>query len=204
MRNEFEHAQIVCSGSHGNEVTVFDLEAAVPAITPRQDGSSHGIWIWKSTCFLPLLVSKNGKEKDREDCIGAFGSTPLLNSERAVEPTTPYTVSFVKILRNVLSTRGCLESFMDLLLHVQGAISKQDTQLRRAIPAEEPLLVTLRFLATGESLSSLHFQFRIGISTLSGIVADTCRALWDVLREEFIPTIIPTTEIWQETAAYFF
>ncbi|XP_069616939.1 uncharacterized protein [Ranitomeya imitator] len=98
-------------------------------------------------------------------------------------------------------TRMSQESFRDLLLRVQGAISRQNTQLRRAIPAEERLLVTLRFLATGESLSSLEFQLRIGISTLSGIVVDTCQALWDVLHEEFIP--LPTPEIWQENAEKF-
>ncbi|XP_069616265.1 uncharacterized protein [Ranitomeya imitator] len=93
------------------------------------------------------------------------------------------------------------ESFRDLLSRVQGAIRRQDTQLRRAIPPEEHLLVTLRFLATGESLSSLHFQYRIGISTLSGIVVDTCRALWNVLREEFIP--VPTADMWREIADKF-
>ncbi|XP_077127814.1 uncharacterized protein LOC143783293 [Ranitomeya variabilis] len=98
-------------------------------------------------------------------------------------------------------TRMSQDSFRDLLDRVQGAIRRQDTQLRRAIPPEERLLVTLRFLATGESLSSLHFQYRLGISTLSGIVFDTCRALWNVLCEEFIP--IPTEDMWKEIAEKF-
>ncbi|XP_069616348.1 uncharacterized protein [Ranitomeya imitator] len=93
------------------------------------------------------------------------------------------------------------DPFRDLLARVQGTIRRQDTQLRRAIPPEERLLVTLRFLATGESLSSLHFQYRLGISTLSGIVADTCRALWNVLRDEFIP--VPTADMWLEIAEKF-
>ncbi|XP_073430082.1 NAD-dependent protein deacetylase sirtuin-3, mitochondrial isoform X1 [Dendrobates tinctorius] len=58
-----------------------------------------------------------------------------------------------------------------------------------------------RFLATGESLSSLHFQYRLGISTLSGIVADTCRALWDVLCPEFLP--LPTAEKWLQISEKF-
>ncbi|XP_069620014.1 protein Spindly isoform X6 [Ranitomeya imitator] len=57
------------------------------------------------------------------------------------------------------------------------------------------------FLATGETLRSLHFQFRIGVSKLSGIIADTCRALWDNLRDEFLP--LPTTEIWEANAKKF-
>ncbi|XP_077145212.1 uncharacterized protein LOC143807474 [Ranitomeya variabilis] len=82
-------------------------------------------------------------------------------------------------------TRMSQDSFRYLLRLVEGAITRQEMQLRRSISAEERLLVTLRFLATGETLRSLHFQFRIGVSTLSGIIADTCRALWDNLREEF-------------------
>ncbi|XP_073422176.1 uncharacterized protein [Dendrobates tinctorius] len=91
------------------------------------------------------------------------------------------------------------QSFSDLLGRVQEANRRQDTQLRRAIPPEEWLLVTLRFLVTGETLSSLHF--RIGISTLSGIVVDNCRALWNVLCPEFMP--LPTAEKWMEIAEKF-
>ncbi|XP_073404157.1 uncharacterized protein [Dendrobates tinctorius] len=98
-------------------------------------------------------------------------------------------------------TRMSQESFLDLLGMVEGNIRRRDTQLRRAIPPEERLLVTLRFLATGESLSSLHFQYRLGISTLSGIVADTCRALWDVLCPEFLP--LPTAEKWLQISDKF-
>ncbi|XP_069621601.1 uncharacterized protein [Ranitomeya imitator] len=98
-------------------------------------------------------------------------------------------------------TRMSKDSFRYLLRLVEGAISRQDTQLRKSISPEERLLVTLRFLATGETLRSLHFQFRIGVSTLSGIIADTCRALWDNLREEFLP--IPTRELWHANAQKF-
>ncbi|XP_069616234.1 uncharacterized protein [Ranitomeya imitator] len=98
-------------------------------------------------------------------------------------------------------TRMSQDSFWDLLARVQGAIRRQDTQLRRAMPPEERLLVTLRFLSTGESLSSLHFHYRLGISTLSEIVADTCRTLWNVLRDEFIP--LPTLDKWLEIAEKF-
>ncbi|XP_040264712.1 protein ANTAGONIST OF LIKE HETEROCHROMATIN PROTEIN 1-like [Bufo bufo] len=62
-------------------------------------------------------------------------------------------------------------------------------------------MVTIRFLATEESLSSLHYQYRMGISTISGVVKDTCRALWEVLHEDFIPH--PTTERWLQIADKF-
>lgn len=60
---------------------------------------------------------------------------------------------------------------------------------------------TFRFLATGETFSSLHFQFRLGISTVSVIVKDTCHVLWDQLHEEFIPH--PNCEKWLEIADKF-
>ena len=42
-------------------------------------------------------------------------------------------------------------------------------------------------MATGESYHSLAFQFRLGISTVSGIVVETVRVLWDCLKERYMP-----------------
>ncbi|XP_069591441.1 uncharacterized protein [Ranitomeya imitator] len=98
-------------------------------------------------------------------------------------------------------TRMSQGSFWDLLGRVQEATWRQDTQLHRAIPAEERLLVTLRFLATGESLSSLHFQYRLGISTLSGIVNDTCRLCGTFSMMNLSP--LPTEDMWMEIAEKF-
>ncbi|XP_069600651.1 uncharacterized protein [Ranitomeya imitator] len=90
----------------------------------------------------------------------------------------------------------------DYLLELLGdAIMKQDTRMRLAITPAEQLMVTLRFLATGESLTSLHYQFRLGISTISGIVKETCRAIWDTLQPEYIPQ--PTQNIWLTSADLF-
>lgn len=56
--------------------------------------------------------------------------------------------------------------------------------MREAIPPEERLAVTLRFLATGESFSSLQYQFRISQSTLSIIIPEVCEAIYKVLKED--------------------
>ncbi|XP_069585005.1 uncharacterized protein [Ranitomeya imitator] len=69
-----------------------------------------------------------------------------------------------------------------------------DVAVQRCKAAVVTTAPPLRFLATGEGLSSLHFQYRLGISTLSRIVADTCRALWNVLQDEFVP--LPTLDMW--------
>ena len=77
--------------------------------------------------------------------------------------------------------------------------------LRPQITAAERLSVALRFLAAGNSqvvnklnciisiytviLSnqvSLSFEFRMGRSTVCGIVKEVCDVLWDVLQPEFV------------------
>ncbi|XP_048036196.1 protein ALP1-like [Megalobrama amblycephala] len=64
------------------------------------------------------------------------------------------------------------------------------------------LSLTLRFLATGETFRSLSFQYRIGRSTISEIVMETCQALYDVLKDDHLKT--PTTETeWREVAMRF-
>ncbi|KAM4029736.1 uncharacterized protein ACNLHF_022392 [Anomaloglossus baeobatrachus] len=93
------------------------------------------------------------------------------------------------------------DSFDILVGYVEEQIRKSDTYCRFSISPAERLLVTLRFLATGESLSSLHFQFQLGVSTISGIVRHTYRALWDCLQEEFIPQ--PTRDTWLQIADGF-
>ncbi|XP_056378939.1 uncharacterized protein LOC130274527 [Hyla sarda] len=97
--------------------------------------------------------------------------------------------------------RMSVSTFHDLLAHINEGIRRQDTHLRRSISPEERLIVTLKFLASGESFSSLHFQFCQGISTISGIVRTTCDALWDCLLEEFLPQ--PSPELWLQIAEKF-
>ncbi|XP_056397868.1 uncharacterized protein LOC130293341 isoform X2 [Hyla sarda] len=97
--------------------------------------------------------------------------------------------------------RMSVESFDVLLQQVKTRIQCQDNQLRRRVSPEERLIVTLRFLATGESFSSLNFQFFLGKSTISSIVRDTCKALWECLHQEFIPH--PSVQQWIDIADKF-
>ena len=36
-------------------------------------------------------------------------------------------------------------------------------------------------------MSDLHLQFRLGISTISGIVEEVCKLIWNVLQSEYMP-----------------
>ncbi|CAL9695322.1 unnamed protein product [Knipowitschia caucasica] len=85
-----------------------------------------------------------------------------------------------------------VEELEFVLNKVAPLITKQDTNMRLSISAKERLVLTLRFLATGESFTSLNFQFRVGKSTISQIVSETCEALYRVLAKDYLKT--PTTE----------
>lgn len=58
-----------------------------------------------------------------------------------------------------------------------------------------------RYLATGESFSSLHYQFRLGKSTICCIVRETCQILWEKLQPLYLPH--PTCDQWLSIAEKF-
>ncbi|CAB4042367.1 Hypothetical predicted protein, partial [Paramuricea clavata] len=47
-------------------------------------------------------------------------------------------------------------------------------------PAER-LPLTIRFLASGSSQTSMSFTYRVGRTTVSNIIRETCCALWEAL-----------------------
>ncbi|XP_046863316.1 uncharacterized protein LOC124457069 [Xenia sp. Carnegie-2017] len=93
------------------------------------------------------------------------------------------------------------ESFGVLESLITPLITKKDTNMRRSIPAGERLAVTLRFLATGESYSSLQFLYRIARQTMGRIIPETCDALSKVLKDYIkVPTI---EEDWRKVEQAF-
>ena len=58
-----------------------------------------------------------------------------------------------------------------------------------------------RFLATGNSFRSLAFTYRMGRSTVSGIVEEVCEALWKSLQPIVMPE--PNEEIWRASENVF-
>lgn len=66
---------------------------------------------------------------------------------------------------------------------------------RAPIGEAERLAVTLRFLASGISQQALAASYKLGISTVSGIVKEVCRALWEELRADFMK--YPQGDDWE-------
>lgn len=70
--------------------------------------------------------------------------------------------------------------FEHLLSMIAPLIQKQETKMRKPISAAEQLVITLRYLATGDAQQSLSFAFRIGKSTVSNIISETTMAIFKV------------------------
>ena len=95
------------------------------------------------------------------------------------------------------------DRFEHLLSLVAPLISKRSTKLRKSISAAERLTLTLRYLASGDSQQSQSFNFRIGRSTVSMIILETCDALWTKLQERYLST--PTSpQEWKKISEDFF
>ena len=83
-------------------------------------------------------------------------------------------------------TRLNVAEFHHVLDKIAPVISKKDTVMRQAISAGARLEACLRFLATGESYSSLRFATRISASQLGVIIPEVCDAIFDSLSEDYL------------------
>lgn len=73
------------------------------------------------------------------------------------------------------------ETYTYLLSLVSSRLTKCDTRLRKAITPHEQLSATLRFLATGRTLTDLTYSCAISQPSLSYIIPHTCQIIYNVL-----------------------
>nr|CAI5845274.1 unnamed protein product [Callosobruchus analis] len=73
--------------------------------------------------------------------------------------------------------------FDELLSEILSSIWKQDTHMRNAISAKVKLEVTMRYLATGDSLYTLEALHRVTRSTIAQFLPDVCNAIYNTLKE---------------------
>lgn len=93
------------------------------------------------------------------------------------------------------------ESYLLLLDLVGNSISKQDTVMRLSISAHDRLAATIRFLATGESLSDLQARCNISRAALSSILPATCQAKIVALKN-YLRLPLSQSE-WKQVASKF-
>ncbi|KAJ4920286.1 hypothetical protein JOQ06_025989 [Pogonophryne albipinna] len=91
---------------------------------------------------------------------------------------------------------------MDELLSLLGPeLTRQSTNYRAAIEPKQRLAVALRYLASGDSLVSLAFSYRLGCATVTNSVHLVCAAIAKKMMERFLPR--PTEDTWKEVAQGF-
>ncbi|RDD37615.1 hypothetical protein TrispH2_010224 [Trichoplax sp. H2] len=96
------------------------------------------------------------------------------------------------ILRDIINSDGHgVEEFVRLnakefnwlLQIIRPKVIKQDSVQRDAITPCDRLALTLRFLATGDSYSSLMYLFRISPSSITNIIPEVCDAIYEGLSD---------------------
>ena len=86
------------------------------------------------------------------------------------------------------------ENYCTLLRLIEPYIKKCDTSFRDAIEPGLKLAVTLHHLAEGASHVSIANHYRLGRSTVSAAIYDTCEALWKVLQPLYLKSPQGPTE----------
>ena len=84
------------------------------------------------------------------------------------------------------TTSEWITTFLLLLEKVGPLISKKDTVMRECVSAEQCLVATLRFLATGRSFEDLKFSCKISPQLLGKVIPETCRAINQVLQSKYM------------------
>ncbi|XP_017772719.1 PREDICTED: putative nuclease HARBI1 [Nicrophorus vespilloides] len=97
-------------------------------------------------------------------------------------------------------TRMTVEMFDDLLYLCGPYLKKRSN--RPVLPEAVRLALTLRLLASGDSLQSIAFAFRVGKATVCQVYRETCQVMWDVLQPIYLP--LPSEEQWEEISLDFY
>ena len=94
------------------------------------------------------------------------------------------------------------EFFEMIKTRLEPHLARQATNYRALISVGEKLALTIRYLATGESYTSLSCQFRVGTSTISKFLPEVCGAIQDEFTREYLQC--PTTPYeWKELEREF-
>ncbi|XP_068200467.1 uncharacterized protein [Palaemon carinicauda] len=93
-----------------------------------------------------------------------------------------YEADFINYMRMNRNT------FYNILSKVKPYIMKEDTNMRQSISAEAQLHATLLFLSTECSYRSLQYTTSICNQSLSAIIPEICKQIYEVLRKDYLRT----------------
>ena len=66
--------------------------------------------------------------------------------------------------------------------------------MRKPIPPEKKLAITIRFLATGEAFESLMYQYRVHQSTISKFIPEVCDVIFKTFKNKYMKLPVLTAE----------
>lgn len=92
------------------------------------------------------------------------------------------------------------EIFEELLDVLKPSIDKKKV-IRQPISSKTRLQIFLRYLATGNSMTSLSYEFRVGISTVDKVIQEVSEAVWLTLADKVF--LHPSSEEWKNIAQGF-
>lgn len=126
-----------------------------------------------SAAYIIIHKSINRKKKKKRWWIRNY----LLNRSYVFNDLRGFDGSFQNF------TRMSPTDFEMLLRLIGPSIKKKETKFRHPIEPQRRLLVTLRFLATGDSYGSLSYTFKISKQLISKIIPEVCKELTNVLKD---------------------
>ncbi|XP_029345677.1 protein ALP1-like [Acyrthosiphon pisum] len=97
--------------------------------------------------------------------------------------------------------RMSIKSFDDLLEIIKDSLEADENAIRYCISPQEKLIVTIRYLSTGCSITDLHYNYKIGVSTLTGIIRQVCQIIWIKLKNTVMSE--PNKQKWLEISTGF-
>lgn len=103
----------------------------------------------------------------RRDRLGA--SATLLKELASEDPRSYYNIM-----------RLTVPKFEELLEMISPLIQKEDTRWRESISCRTKLEITLRYMASGDSLKSLQYLFRVPYNTISVLLPEVLSAICEV------------------------
>ncbi|CAH1963644.1 unnamed protein product [Acanthoscelides obtectus] len=151
---------------------------------------NYTILVMSAAVLVMADVNKKKRRQRRTNLFKKRSGTGILMDLKSQEISGQYK-NFTRMTRT---------DFENLLQRIGPHISKQDTYFRTPISAQR-LAVTLRFLATGDSYTSLQYLFRIFKQSIGRVVPQVCAALIKELQGYIKLPKTPTA--WKQVSKIF-
>ena len=73
-----------------------------------------------------------------------------------------------------------------MLETIRPMLAKKNPRIRKRLDLELKLTIKLRYMATGDSFTSLHQYYEVGLSTLSTFITEVIQAISDKLVKTYL------------------